>query len=167
MKCNKQLGQHTHWFTVTIWWFRVIKFRVIWFVLIQWRRKAWRSLSVSPAVFQILRNFWRSRTRRRWPYFICSSLLFIFVNIKTLEFALWWFFIFFCASKLLITGTEQFNQKPKKGIQILQEKGLLSSPMDNNEVAQWLRDNPRLDKKMIGEFISDRRNTDLLDSFVK
>lgn len=69
--------------------------------------------------------------------------------------------------KLLITGTEQFNQKPKKGIQILQEKGLLSSPMDNNEVAQWLRDNPRLDKKMIGEFISDRRNTDLLDSFVK
>ncbi|KAK7148926.1 hypothetical protein R3I93_013063 [Phoxinus phoxinus] len=68
--------------------------------------------------------------------------------------------------KLLITGTEQFNQKPKKGIQILQEKGLLSSPMDDNEVAQWLRDNPRLDKKMIGEFISDRRNTDLLDSFV-
>lgn len=68
--------------------------------------------------------------------------------------------------KLLITGTEQFNQKPKKGIQTLQEKGLLSSPMDNNEVAQWLRENPRLDKKMIGEFISDRRNTDLLDSFV-
>uniref|UniRef100_A0A8C2E1L7 Golgi-specific brefeldin A-resistance guanine nucleotide exchange factor 1 n=1 Tax=Cyprinus carpio TaxID=7962 RepID=A0A8C2E1L7_CYPCA len=68
--------------------------------------------------------------------------------------------------KLLITGTEQFNQKPKKGIQILQEKALLSSPMDNNEVAQWLRENPRLDKKMIGEFISDRRNTDLLDSFV-
>ncbi|XP_073690303.1 Golgi-specific brefeldin A-resistance guanine nucleotide exchange factor 1 isoform X1 [Garra rufa] len=68
--------------------------------------------------------------------------------------------------KLLITGTEQFNQKPKKGIQILQEKGLLSSPIDNNEVAQWLRENPRLDKKMIGEFISDRKNPDLLDSFV-
>lgn len=74
---------------------------------------------------------------------------------------------FLHTSKLLITGTEQFNQKPKKGIQILQEKGLLSSPMDNNELAQWLRENPRLDKKMIGEFISDRRNTDLLDSFVK
>ncbi|XP_055026816.2 Golgi-specific brefeldin A-resistance guanine nucleotide exchange factor 1 isoform X7 [Misgurnus anguillicaudatus] len=68
--------------------------------------------------------------------------------------------------KLLIAGTEQFNQSPKKGIQFLQEKGLLSSPMDNNEVAQWLKENPRLDKKMIGEFISDRRNTDLLDSFV-
>ncbi|KAK1791614.1 hypothetical protein P4O66_013617 [Electrophorus voltai] len=68
--------------------------------------------------------------------------------------------------KLLITGTEQFNQKPKKGIQFLQEKGLLSSPMDNSEVAQWLRENPGLDKKMIGEFISDRKNMELLDSFV-
>uniref|UniRef100_A0A3Q1C406 Golgi-specific brefeldin A-resistance guanine nucleotide exchange factor 1 n=1 Tax=Amphiprion ocellaris TaxID=80972 RepID=A0A3Q1C406_AMPOC len=68
--------------------------------------------------------------------------------------------------KLLITGTEQFNQKPKKGIQFLQEKGLLSNPMDNNQVAQWLRENPRLDKKMIGECISDRKNMELLDSFV-
>ncbi|XP_063047451.1 Golgi-specific brefeldin A-resistance guanine nucleotide exchange factor 1 isoform X2 [Engraulis encrasicolus] len=68
--------------------------------------------------------------------------------------------------KYLITGTEQFNQKPKKGIQFLQEKGLLSSPMDNGEVAQWLRENPRLDKKMIGEFVSDRKHMDLLDSFV-
>ncbi|KAH0624366.1 hypothetical protein JD844_031764 [Phrynosoma platyrhinos] len=69
--------------------------------------------------------------------------------------------------KLLINGSEQFNQKPKKGIQFLQEKNLLTTPMDNNEVAKWLRENPRLDKKMIGEFISDRKNVDLLDSFVK
>ncbi|KAG7458372.1 Golgi-specific brefeldin A-resistance guanine nucleotide exchange factor 1 isoform X1, partial [Solea senegalensis] len=68
--------------------------------------------------------------------------------------------------KLLITGTEQFNLKPKKGIQFLQEKGLLTTPMDNNQVAQWLRENPRLDKKMIGEFVSDRKNMELLDSFV-
>ncbi|XP_041424775.1 Golgi-specific brefeldin A-resistance guanine nucleotide exchange factor 1 isoform X3 [Xenopus laevis] len=68
--------------------------------------------------------------------------------------------------KLLLTGTEQFNQKPKKGVQFLQEKDLLATPMDNSEVAQWLRDNPRLDKKMIGEFVSDRKNLDLLESFV-
>ena len=69
--------------------------------------------------------------------------------------------------QLLITGTEQFNQKPKKGIQFLQEKGLLTIPMDNTEVAQWLRENPRLDKKMIGEFVSDRKNIDLLENFVR
>ncbi|XP_043993051.1 Golgi-specific brefeldin A-resistance guanine nucleotide exchange factor 1 isoform X2 [Gambusia affinis] len=68
--------------------------------------------------------------------------------------------------KLLITGTEQFNQKPKKGVQFLQEKGLLSDPLDTKQVAQWLRENPRLDKKMIGEYISDRENVELLDSFV-
>ncbi|CAL8298087.1 unnamed protein product [Merluccius merluccius] len=68
--------------------------------------------------------------------------------------------------KLLITGTEQFNQKPKMGIQFLQENHLLSSPMDNNQVAQWLRENPRLDKKMIGEIVSDRKHMELLDSFV-
>ncbi|XP_071604098.1 Golgi-specific brefeldin A-resistance guanine nucleotide exchange factor 1 isoform X1 [Heliangelus exortis] len=68
--------------------------------------------------------------------------------------------------KLLITGTEQFNQKPRKGIQFLQEKNLLATPIDNNEVARWLRENPRLDKKMIGEFVSDRKNIDLLESFV-
>uniref|UniRef100_A0A8C2UA04 Golgi brefeldin A resistant guanine nucleotide exchange factor 1 n=1 Tax=Coturnix japonica TaxID=93934 RepID=A0A8C2UA04_COTJA len=68
--------------------------------------------------------------------------------------------------KLLITGTEQFNQKPKKGIQFLQEKNLLATPINNNEVAKWLRENPRLDKKMIGEFVSDRKNIDLLESFV-
>uniref|UniRef100_A0A3Q3JAW5 Golgi-specific brefeldin A-resistance guanine nucleotide exchange factor 1 n=1 Tax=Monopterus albus TaxID=43700 RepID=A0A3Q3JAW5_MONAL len=68
--------------------------------------------------------------------------------------------------KLLITGTEQFNQKPKKGIQFLQETGLLSNPIDNSQVAQWLRENPRLDKKMIGEYVSDRKNMELLDSFV-
>ncbi|XP_071758007.2 Golgi-specific brefeldin A-resistance guanine nucleotide exchange factor 1 [Centroberyx gerrardi] len=68
--------------------------------------------------------------------------------------------------KLLITGTEQFNQKPKKGIQFLQENDLLTNPMDNNQAAQWLRENPRLDKKMIGEFVSDRKNMELLDSFV-
>ncbi|CAJ1057648.1 Golgi-specific brefeldin A-resistance guanine nucleotide exchange factor 1 isoform X6 [Xyrichtys novacula] len=68
--------------------------------------------------------------------------------------------------KLLITGTEQFNLKPKKGIQFLQEKNLLSDPINHNQVAQWLRENPRLDKKMIGEYISDRNNMELLDSFV-
>lgn len=69
--------------------------------------------------------------------------------------------------QLLIAGTEQFNQKPKKGIQFLQEQGLLSTPTDTSQIAQWLRENPRLDKKMIGEYISERRNAELLDAFVK
>ncbi|CAB0006397.1 unnamed protein product [Nesidiocoris tenuis] len=69
--------------------------------------------------------------------------------------------------KLLATGTEHFNSKPKKGIQFLQEHHLLSSPLDPKEVVHFLRENPHLDKKMIGEYISNRANLTVLDSFVK
>nr|XP_039272742.1 Golgi-specific brefeldin A-resistance guanine nucleotide exchange factor 1-like isoform X2 [Styela clava] len=69
--------------------------------------------------------------------------------------------------KLVQLGTEYFNQKPKKGVSFLQEQGLLAMPMDTREVVLWLRENPGLDKKMIGEFISDRRNPEILESFVR
>ncbi|XP_075238410.1 sec7 domain-containing protein garz isoform X2 [Lycorma delicatula] len=69
--------------------------------------------------------------------------------------------------KLLSTGTEHFNTKPKKGIQFLQDQHLLSSPLDPQEVVMFLRENPHLDKKMIGEFISNRTNLSVLDCFVK
>ncbi|XP_034244436.1 Golgi-specific brefeldin A-resistance guanine nucleotide exchange factor 1 isoform X2 [Thrips palmi] len=69
--------------------------------------------------------------------------------------------------KLLATGTEHFNAKAKKGIQYLQEHHLLATPLDTSEVVHFLRENPRLDKKMIGEFISNRENLAVLDCFVK
>ncbi|KAJ9591988.1 hypothetical protein L9F63_001500, partial [Diploptera punctata] len=69
--------------------------------------------------------------------------------------------------KLLATGSEHFNSKAKKGIQFLQEHHLLSTPLDPQEVVHFLRENPRLDKKMIGEFISNRNNLTVLDAFVK
>lgn len=68
--------------------------------------------------------------------------------------------------KLLATGTEHFNSKAKKGIQYLQEHHLLATPLDTSEVVHFLRENPRLDKKMIGEYISNRENLAVLDSFV-
>ncbi|XP_069705453.1 Golgi-specific brefeldin A-resistance guanine nucleotide exchange factor 1 isoform X3 [Periplaneta americana] len=69
--------------------------------------------------------------------------------------------------KLLTTGSEHFNSKPKKGIQFLQEHHLLSTPLDPQEIVHFLRENPRLDKKMIGEYVSNRTNLAVLESFVK
>ncbi|XP_055952129.1 Golgi-specific brefeldin A-resistance guanine nucleotide exchange factor 1-like isoform X1 [Argiope bruennichi] len=69
--------------------------------------------------------------------------------------------------KILITGTEQFNSQPSKGITFLQEHGLLKDPLDPQEVATFLRDNPQLDKKMIGEYISNRKNLKVLEAFVR
>lgn len=67
----------------------------------------------------------------------------------------------------LPTGTEYFNHKPKKGIQFLQEHGILKPVLDSQEVVLFLRENPGLDKKMIGEYISSRNNFQILETFVK
>ena len=69
--------------------------------------------------------------------------------------------------QLLAIGSEHFNTKPAKGIQFLQESGLLSVPLDPNEVASFLRDNPLLDKRMIGEYVANKKNLKELSAFVK
>jgi len=69
--------------------------------------------------------------------------------------------------KLITTGTDQFNVKPSKGIEYLQESRLLSKPTDPYEVAHWLRENPHLSKNQIGEFISNKKNLDIFKAFVK
>ncbi|KAJ0174841.1 hypothetical protein K1T71_009949 [Dendrolimus kikuchii] len=58
--------------------------------------------------------------------------------------------------KWVTQGTELFNQKPERGIEFLQEHGVLATPLDPHEVAMFLRENPDLDKKMIGEYICKR-----------
>lgn len=64
-------------------------------------------------------------------------------------------------------GTEQFNIKPSKGLQYLQEQGLLSKPLNPTEVVAFFRENHRLDKKQIGEYISDKKNKQVLEAFVQ
>ncbi|XP_032597071.1 Golgi-specific brefeldin A-resistance guanine nucleotide exchange factor 1 isoform X2 [Drosophila grimshawi] len=70
--------------------------------------------------------------------------------------------------QLLSKGTEWFNQRPDKGIQYLQEHGILHTQLDPMQVALFLRENPGLDKKMIGEYISKKKNVDskILINFV-
>jgi len=68
--------------------------------------------------------------------------------------------------KLFHSGSEQFNQHAGKGILFLQNHGILSNPLDPTEVAQFLRDNPLLDKKVIGDYISTKKNSEILKEFV-
>ncbi|ODN01253.1 Golgi-specific brefeldin A-resistance guanine nucleotide exchange factor 1 [Orchesella cincta] len=68
--------------------------------------------------------------------------------------------------KILHSGCEQFNQHAGKGIAFLQSQGLLSNPLDTTEMAQFLRDNPLLDKKTIGDYISTKKNHEVLKAFV-
>uniref|UniRef100_A0A1I8MMY3 SEC7 domain-containing protein n=1 Tax=Musca domestica TaxID=7370 RepID=A0A1I8MMY3_MUSDO len=71
--------------------------------------------------------------------------------------------------RVLSQGTELFNQRPDKGIQFLQENGILNPELDPREIASFLRENPGLDKKMIGEYISKKKNVDskILMNFVE
>ncbi|VDO34070.1 unnamed protein product [Brugia timori] len=64
-------------------------------------------------------------------------------------------------------ATEFFNQDPKKGIEFLKEKKILKSPLDPVDVVSWLRENPRLDKKRIADYICSRKNAAVLDAFVR
>ncbi|CAH1155460.1 unnamed protein product [Phaedon cochleariae] len=68
--------------------------------------------------------------------------------------------------KWLPQGTEYFNQKPKKGLQFLQEHGVLKQELDIQEVVMFLRENPALSKAQIGEYISNRSNLKILEAFV-
>ncbi|XP_065333294.1 Golgi-specific brefeldin A-resistance guanine nucleotide exchange factor 1 isoform X2 [Cloeon dipterum] len=72
-----------------------------------------------------------------------------------------------CKKKLLATGTEHFNAKATKGISFLEENHLLSNALDPNDIVVFLKENPKLDKKMIGEYISNRKNLKVLEAFVK
>jgi golgi-specific brefeldin A-resistance guanine nucleotide exchange factor 1 len=71
--------------------------------------------------------------------------------------------------RILAQGTELFNQRSEKGIQFLQENGVLNSNFDTMEIGLFLRESPGLDKKMIGEYISKKKNVEkgILDAFVK
>ena len=68
--------------------------------------------------------------------------------------------------QLLQTGSEQFNTKAKKGIEFLQEHGFLTRPIDPVQLANHLRENIRLDKKAIGDYIGDKKNKKVLEAFV-
>ncbi|KAI0212076.1 Golgi-specific brefeldin A-resistance guanine nucleotide exchange factor 1 [Lamellibrachia satsuma] len=69
--------------------------------------------------------------------------------------------------KVYHMGTELFNQKPSKGITYLQEHGLLVTPLDPSEVVVFIKENHKLDKKQIGEFVSRRKNEPILVAFLK
>ena len=63
--------------------------------------------------------------------------------------------------------TFHIYSKPSKGIAYLQDMKLLSTPLDPVEVAKFIRENPHLDKKQIGEFVSNRKNLETLEAFVQ
>ncbi|TFY64612.1 hypothetical protein EVJ58_g2512 [Rhodofomes roseus] len=71
--------------------------------------------------------------------------------------------------KLVLTGTARFNTKPKTGISFLEENKLIYT--DPNEprplsLAKFLKNSARMDKRLLGDFLSRPDNIDVLKAFM-
>lgn len=68
--------------------------------------------------------------------------------------------------KLITKGMNKFNESPKGGLAYLQEKGLLRDCTDPVEVANFLGRTTRVDKKVLGDFLTKKGSEAILDAFM-
>ncbi|KAF2994489.1 GDP/GTP exchange factor for ARF [Curvularia kusanoi] len=68
---------------------------------------------------------------------------------------------------IIIRGATKFNEKPKAGIAFLVSQGIISDADDPKAIAEFVKGTTRVDKKVLGEFISKRDNEPILEAFMK
>ena len=73
--------------------------------------------------------------------------------------------------RLGLTGASRFNTKPKVGLSFLEENKLIYSDLSDGltrpqSLAKFLKGCTRLDKRLLGDFISRSENFDVLKAFV-
>jgi Sec7 domain len=73
--------------------------------------------------------------------------------------------------RLILAGAARFNSKPKTGLAFLEENGLIYHDLSDEitrsqSLAKFLKSSTRLDKKLLGDFISKPENIDVLKAFV-
>lgn len=68
--------------------------------------------------------------------------------------------------KIIIRGATKFNENPKGGIAFLASQGIIENPDDPTCIAEFVKGTTRVDKKILGEFISKRSNEGLLHAFM-
>jgi brefeldin A-resistance guanine nucleotide exchange factor 1 len=75
------------------------------------------------------------------------------------------------SKRLLLQGAGLFNAKPKKGLSFLEENGFIYSPESTApreaQLAVFLKESVRLDKREMGDYISRPENVELLKQFMK
>ncbi|KAH9810480.1 GEA2-GDP/GTP exchange factor for ARF [Teratosphaeria destructans] len=68
--------------------------------------------------------------------------------------------------KVIIRGATKFNESPRGGIAYLASKGIIDDPNDADSVTAFLKGTTRIDKKVLGDFISKKDNGAILESFI-
>lgn len=68
--------------------------------------------------------------------------------------------------KIIIKGAGKFNEKPKAGLGYLEAQGIIENANDPVAVAKFLKGTSRINKKVLGDFISKRGNEAILEAFL-
>lgn len=73
--------------------------------------------------------------------------------------------------RIILTGAARFNSKPKTGLAFLEENGLIYHDLSDEvthplSLAKFLKSSTRIDKKLLGDFISKPENIEVLNAFV-
>lgn len=68
--------------------------------------------------------------------------------------------------KIIIRGATKFNENPKAGIAFLASQGIIEDPSDPRSVARFVKGTTRIDKKVLGEYLSKKSNGDVLNAFL-
>lgn len=73
--------------------------------------------------------------------------------------------------KLNLAGAARFNNKPKAALAFLEENGLIYHDLSEGvtrpeSLARFLKSSTRLDKKLLGDFISKPENIEVLKAFI-
>ncbi|KAF1964602.1 Sec7-domain-containing protein [Bimuria novae-zelandiae CBS 107.79] len=67
---------------------------------------------------------------------------------------------------IIIRGATKFNENPKGGIAFLASQGIIENPDDPKSIVRILQGTSRVDKKVLGEYISKRGNEAILQAFI-
>lgn len=69
--------------------------------------------------------------------------------------------------KIIIKGASKFNESPKAGLSFLASQGIIEDINDPNCITKFLKGTTRIDKKVLGDFLSKKSNDAILDSFME
>jgi brefeldin A-resistance guanine nucleotide exchange factor 1 len=71
--------------------------------------------------------------------------------------------------RIMQQSVDLFNQNPAKSIQFLKDNAIFSSDpnIQLQQLIAYLKETPTLDKKVMGDYLSNRKNLQILDEFVK
>ncbi|KAL7276188.1 GDP/GTP exchange factor for ARF [Rhizina undulata] len=68
--------------------------------------------------------------------------------------------------QIIIQGASKFNEDPKRGIAFLAQHSVIDSVDNSESIAKFLKGTSRINKKILGEYISKQQNAQILEAFI-